>query len=60
VAVFSAGLPWVLSLPACVAAVVFCAGMPEGSWRLVAVGVAAVLGFALDVWAGRWAVRRRA
>ena len=36
--------------------VVFFTGVPEGSWRFVAVGVAAVLGFAVDVWAGRWVV----
>ncbi|MEW5933425.1 MAG: hypothetical protein AB1816_07580 [Bacillota bacterium] len=57
-AVFSVGLPWALFLPVVVTAVVRSVGKPEGPWRFVAVGVAAVLGLAVDVWAGRWAMRR--
>jgi len=58
VAVFSVGLPWVVILPVEVAAMVFLVGV-SGGWSWVAVGTAAIVGFALDVWAGRWVVRRR-
>lgn len=59
VEMLSVGFPWTLFLPMATAAAIISAGIPGGPWRWVAVGIAAALGFAIDVWAGRQAAPRR-
>lgn len=56
---FSVGLPWTVFLPVAAAATMFSAGISGGPWPWVAVGIAAALGLAIDVWAGRRIAPRR-